>query len=85
MRLFRVTKDYLKEIQKISSFIPQQEEVLGTVLRINGYIYFLPINNEDSSDYGNEDSEVFLPKGTIKKLIGRELTWENEPVELKEE
>lgn len=46
MRLFRVTKDYLKEIQKISLFIPQQEEVLGTVLRINGYIYFLPINNE---------------------------------------
>ena len=43
MRLFRVTKDYLKEIQKISLFIPQQEEVLGTVLRINGYIYFLPI------------------------------------------
>ena len=43
MRLFRVTKDYLKEIQKISSFIPQQEEVLGTVLKINGYIYFLPI------------------------------------------
>ena len=27
-------KDYLKEIQKISLFIPQQEEVLGTVLRI---------------------------------------------------
>ena len=43
MRLFRVTKDYLKEIQKISLFITQQEEVLGTVLRINGYIYFLPI------------------------------------------
>ena len=34
---------YLKEIQKISLFIPQQEEVLGTVLKINGYIYFLPI------------------------------------------
>lgn len=24
-----------------------------------------------------------LPFGTIKKLIGRELTWEDEPVELK--
>lgn len=24
------------------------------------------------------------PKGSIKKLIGRELTWDNEPVELKE-
>lgn len=28
---------------------------------------------------------VELPKGTIKKLIGRELSWEDEPVELKEE
>ena len=26
-----------------------------------------------------------IPKGSIAKLIGRELTWEDEPVELKEE
>ena len=26
---------------------------------------------------------IELPKGTIKKLIGRELTWNDEPVELK--
>ena len=25
---------------------------------------------------------IGLPKGSIKKLIGRELTWEDEPVEL---
>lgn len=29
------------------------------------------------------DTEIFLPKGTIKKILGRNLTWENEPVELK--
>lgn len=29
--------------------------------------------------------DVYLPKGSIKKLIGRELTWEDEPVELKED
>ena len=28
---------------------------------------------------------LYLPKGSIKKLIGRDLTWEDEPVELKEE
>ena len=28
---------------------------------------------------------VCLPKGSIKKLIGRELSWSNEPVELKED
>ena len=33
-----------------------------------------------------EDSEGLkeLPKGSIEKLIGRKLTWEDEPVELKE-
>ena len=25
---------------------------------------------------------INLPKGTIKKLIGRDLTWEDEPVEI---
>ena len=31
------------------------------------------------------DTEISLPKGSIKKLIGRDLTWNDEPVELKEE
>ena len=26
---------------------------------------------------------IELPQGSIKKLIGRELTWEDEPVEIK--
>lgn len=26
---------------------------------------------------------IQLPKGTIKKLIGHDLTWEDDPVELK--
>ena len=39
------------------------------------------------NDWGDEEYEdlyddwVNLPKGSIKKLIGRELSWENEPVE----
>lgn len=28
---------------------------------------------------------LVLPKGSIKKLIGKDLTWQDEPVELKEE
>lgn len=28
---------------------------------------------------------TILPKGSINKLIGRNLTWQDEPVELKEE
>lgn len=39
-----------------------------------------------SSDYSSGGfCFVELPKGTIKKLIGKSLTWEDDPVELKEE
>lgn len=30
------------------------------------------------------EGAIMLPKGSIKKLIGRELTWKDEPIELKE-
>ena len=34
----------------------------------------------DDPDEGRVNVAVDLPKGTIKKLIGRELTWDDEPV-----
>lgn len=36
--------------------------------------------NEDS-----EDTQISIPRGSIKKLIGKDLTWKDNPVELKEE
>ena len=33
---------------------------------------------------GASDYYIELPKGSIAKLIGRELTWEDEPYELKD-
>lgn len=35
--------------------------------------------------YRNPDGRIFLPKGTIKKIIGKDLTWEDNPVELRDE
>lgn len=35
-----------------------------------------------TKDFGDD---IYLPKGSIKKLIGRDLDWSDEPVELKEE
>ena len=42
------------------------------------------LNNEDNY-YSWKDTftEISLPKGSIKRLIGRELTWNNEPLELR--
>ena len=30
----------------------------------------------------DEDCSIELPSGTIEKIIGRKLTWEDEPVEI---
>lgn len=54
----------------------------------NGMEYIYPIKPSRDKDfyityYGH--NIICLPKGSIKKLIGRELTWEDNPVELKEE
>ena len=38
-----------------------------------------------NNEIRREDSGIDMPKGSIKKLIGRDLTWKDEPVELKEE
>ena len=32
--------------------------------------------------YGESCALISLPKGTIKALIGREMTWEDEPYEM---
>ena len=45
-----------------------------------GYCVFLSRNK-----YRVGIKRILLPKGTIKKLIGRDLIWQDEPVELKEE
>lgn len=40
----------------------------------------------DYDGWGTKDEPYYeLPKGAIKRLIGRELTWKDEPVELEEE
>lgn len=49
---------------------------------------FEDIPHRDDDYYWDTSSVcsiISLPKGSIKKLIGRELTWEDEPVKLKEE
>ena len=41
-----------------------------------------PVKNEDK-EYRDFDAEIKLPEGSIKKLIGRELTFDDEPAEIK--
>ena len=47
------------------------------LFRWGSEIYWSPQNEYDYPT-------IELPKGSIEKLIGKKLTWEDEPVELKE-
>ena len=38
--------------------------------------------NGSSFGYFNKNSIIKLPQGTIEKIIGRVLTWDDEPVEI---
>ena len=46
------------------------------------YIYESKPHRDEDTWFDHCDF-VELPKGSIKKLIGRDLTWENHPIELK--
>ena len=46
--------------------------------------YKKPFRNKDNCKFDLESGYVELPQGSIKKLIGRQLTWDDEPVGLKE-
>ena len=53
----------------------------------NGYEFIYrdkPCLRFDTYWYAGDEHFVELPKGSIKKLIGRKLTWEDEPVKLKQ-
>ena len=68
MRLFQITKPYLSNIIKIDRFIPQQEGVIGTIIRLNGYIYFLPILKADDNDY-DKNGIVKSPTPFLMRMI----------------
>lgn len=66
----------------IFTFKPYRKDYNRSLYKLYEPTYW---SDKDASKYGNEDTEIKLPKGTIKKLIGKDLTWEDNPVELKEE
>lgn len=57
-----------------------RQEVILDIKPIRKETYW----SEDKESIFGEEVGVDLPKGTIKKLIGKDLTWNDEPYELTE-
>ena len=68
MRLFQISKQYHHKIKQVDKYIPHQENVVGTIIRLNGYIYFLPILKADDSDY-DENGIVKSPTPFLMRML----------------
>jgi hypothetical protein len=87
-----VDKDGAEKIFNVKPFRGNTQEdrdhVWGGTYVCENYKKWYPEHDGRDEDTGNAyylGYSIELPKGTINKLIGRELSWEDEPVELKEE
>lgn len=58
----------------------EQSDMIQISDKINGEFWASTIPHPD---WGLLNISLILPKGSIKKLIGKELTWNDEPVKLK--
>lgn len=71
--------------EEIHSIIPIRHSIC---ISTNGELKPIPaewLSESEPCDCGDTiNSAIALPKGSIKKLIGRELTWEDEPYYLEE-
>ena len=73
-------------INNVSKMIGSKRIKLSKGMEIHIQNELVLALKELEEDYDNiYDDYVRLPKGYIKKLIGKGLSWEDEPVELKEE
>lgn len=91
--LSETTRDILKEISDRDNVDMDEEYPKTAFLAVDGdndeWIFENKPYRVSRAGLWNpfvEDENCFcLPKGSIKKLIGRKLTWEDEPVKLKAE
>ena len=49
----------------------------------DGFEWCYTEENSIESEYGNIEYSMDLPDGTIEKILGRKLTYEESPVEIK--
>lgn len=71
----------IRELQKQRTLLSAQDTAL--VNKINELRDKIVLKNIKKGYYGSCKC-IEIPQGSIKKLIGRELSWNDEPVELKE-
>ena len=78
-RLYHSAKSFNKEIRE-KAWIERKKICSYNDTQMRDDHWIEKPHKEDMGKWGAYPQWAYLPKGTIKKLIGRELTWEDEPV-----
>ena len=62
MRLYKISKEYYTPLKQVEINIIRSEKMIGTITRLNGFIYFLPLDGIDAVLFQIPDfkKEVFL-------------------------
>ena len=60
--------------------VDRESEYIADNIPTRNFFEWLGWENTD----GETCTLISIPKGTIKKLIGREMTWEDEPIDIAE-
>ena len=68
-----IHKEHNKEKNKVISYN-------DTIMEYDHWIQY----HEDTPKWGLFPRWIYLPKGTIEKLIGKKLTWEDDPVKIED-
>lgn len=62
MNFYKINKDYIRYAHLIDQNCIESFQSVGVILRLNGYIYFLPVDGADKSDYNINGKLKRLPR-----------------------
>lgn len=89
MRLYKISKEYYTPLKQVEINIIRSEKMIGTITRLNGFIYFLPLDGIDESDFNSDGTlkhspAVFRMVDSNQEFIGKLLLSNMFPVPYKD-
>ncbi len=89
MRLYKISEEYYTPLKQVDINIIRSKKMIGTITRLNGFIYFLPLDGIDESDFNSDGTlkhspAVFRMVDSNQEFIGKLLLSNMFPVPYKE-
>lgn len=89
MRLYKISEEYYTPLKQVEINIIRSEKMIGTITRLNGFIYFLPLDGIDESDFNSDGTlkhspAVFRMVDSNQEFIGKLLLSNMFPVPYKD-